>query len=99
MLDPGLEQYSANLLIHGNFSPAFRPFLEAKYVRVTATQQNTQPTFLSGSPLTATFSTTNPFLTQQARDTLNLITGGATDETATFAPDSGDECTHDSRNE
>lgn len=78
MLDPGLEQYSANLLMHGNFSPAFRPFLEAKYVRVTATQQSTQPTFLSGSPLTATFSTSNPFLTQQARDTLNLITGGAT---------------------
>ena len=77
MLDPGLEQYSANLLMHGNFSPAFRPFLEAKYVRVTATQQSTQPTFLSGSPLTATFSTSNPFLTQQARDTLNLITGGA----------------------
>ena len=77
MLDPGLEQYSANLLMHGDFSPAFRPFLEAKYVRVTATQENTQPTFLSGSPLIATFSINNPFLTQQARDTLNLITGGA----------------------
>ena len=44
---------------------------------MTATQQSTQPTFLSGSPLIATFSVNNPFLTQQARDTLNLITGGA----------------------
>lgn len=76
MLLPGLDRYSANLLLSGDISPAFQPFLEAKYVRVDATQTSTQPTFIA-SALNPIFSVNNPFLTQQARDTLNLITGGA----------------------
>lgn len=76
MLLPGLERISANLMVNGDFSSAFRPFVEAKFVRVVANQTSTQPTFIA-SGLNPIFSTTNPFLTQQAQDTLALITGGA----------------------
>ncbi len=83
-LDPGLERYSANLLAHYDFSPAFRPFVEAKYVRINADQEG-QPSFFQGS-LANFFATTdaqyaainelrcnNPFLTAQALTTLQSI--------------------------
>lgn len=76
MLLPGLERMAGNLLFHVEISPAFEPFLEAKYVRINATQQSTQPTFIASS-LNPIFSINNPFLTTQARDTLLTITGGA----------------------
>ncbi|WP_225421469.1 TonB-dependent receptor domain-containing protein [Sphingomonas parva] len=76
MLLPGLERYSANLLLNGDFGEGFQPFVEAKYVRVDANQTSTQPTFIA-SALNPIFSTSNPFLTAQARATLNVITGGA----------------------
>ncbi len=76
MLLPGLERVSGNLFLNADISPAFQPFLEAKFVRVVANQTSTQPTFIAGA-LNPIFSTSNPFLTQQARDTLALITGGA----------------------
>lgn len=76
MLIPGVTRYAANLLMSGDFSPAFQPFLEAKYVHIDAIQQSTQPTFIA-STLNPVFSVNNPFLTQQARDTLAVITGGA----------------------
>lgn len=76
MLLPGLERISTNLLFHVEISPAFEPFVEAKYVRINATQQSTQPTFIA-SALNPIFSIDNPFLTTQARDTLTAITGGA----------------------
>lgn len=76
MLLPGIERIAGNLLFNVEFSPAFNPFVEAKYVRVNATQQSTQPTFIA-SALNPIFSIDNPFLTQQARDTLLTITGGA----------------------
>jgi outer membrane receptor protein involved in Fe transport len=72
MLLPGLERISANLMLNGDFSSAFRPFLEAKFVRVIANQTSTQPTFIA-SGLNPIFSVNNPFLTQQARDTLAVI--------------------------
>jgi outer membrane receptor protein involved in Fe transport len=81
MLLPGLERYAANLYLRADLSPAVQPFLEATYVRVTATQTSGQPTFVNGGLLANVFSVNNPFLTPQTRDTLNLITGGA----ATFA--------------
>lgn len=84
MLLPGLERYNVNLLMSGDFSPAFRPYIEAKYVHVTATQQSTQPTFLSGSPLTNRFRLDNPFLSAQARATIATILGTNADD-ATFA--------------
>ncbi|UVI40422.1 TonB-dependent receptor domain-containing protein [Qipengyuania spongiae] len=80
MLLPGLERYAGNLLFNFEVSPAFRPFAEAKYVRIEANQTSTQPTFVAGA-LSPVFSTSNPFLTPQARAQLNLITGGA----ATFS--------------
>ena len=76
ILLPGIERIAGNLLFHFEVSPAFDPFIEAKYVRINATQQSTQPTFIASS-LNPIFSVNNPFLTQQARDTLAVITGGA----------------------
>ena len=74
MLLPGLERYAGNLLLNFEISPAFRPFAEAKYVRVNANQQSTQPTFVAGT-LNPVFSRNNPFLTEQARNTINTILG------------------------
>jgi outer membrane receptor protein involved in Fe transport len=76
MLEPGLERINTNLLVHANLSEAFKPFLEASYTRVIATQQSTQPTFISGT-INNVFSVNNPFLSQQAKDTLAVITNGA----------------------
>lgn len=73
-LDPKLERYSANLLAHFDFSPAFRPFIEAKYVRIYANQEG-QPSFWQGS-IPGFFgggvnlTCANPFLTAQAQATL-----------------------------
>ena len=78
MLQPGVERYATNLLLSGDFSTAFQPFLEAKYVRVNANQQSAQPTFIAGT-LSPTFSVSNPFLTAQARATLaTILAPGAT---------------------
>lgn len=76
MLLPGLERISGNLNAKFEVSDAFVPFVEAKFVRITANQTSTQPTFVN-SRLSPVFSINNPFLTQQARDTISLITGGA----------------------
>ena len=70
-LMPELDRYSVNLLAHFEVSPAFTPFVEAKYVRSDALSNNSGPffTLATGSPR-ENFFTTNPFLTDQAR---NLI--------------------------
>lgn len=78
MLQPGVERYSANLLLSADLSSLFNPFLEAKYVRVNSTQQSVQPSFIA-STLSPTFSVTNPFLTPAARATLaTILSAGAT---------------------
>jgi outer membrane receptor protein involved in Fe transport len=78
MLLPGNERIVGNLLINAEISPAIQPFLEAKFVRVEATQQSTQPTFTSGR-LSSTVSINNPFLSSQARDLLvQILAPGAT---------------------
>jgi outer membrane receptor protein involved in Fe transport len=46
-LDPSLKRYVANLLAHYDVSDAFRPFIEAKFVRVESFNQGT-PTFAQG---------------------------------------------------
>lgn len=79
-LVPQSERYSANLLVNFDVSTAFQPFLEAKYVRVDANQASPQATFVN-SRLSPTFSTSNAFLTPDARATLATITGNA----ATFS--------------
>ncbi|MFV3464637.1 hypothetical protein ACNJFH_21015, partial [Mycobacterium tuberculosis] len=77
MLQPKLERYSANILAHYDFSDAFKPFVEAKYVRIDALQEG-QPTFANN-----TFSINNPYLTDQARATLvSALAPGATTFTA-----------------
>ena len=75
-LIPASERYSTNLLMNFELSRAFQPFLEAKYVKITANQFSGQPTFVNGL-LSPTFSTNNAFLTPQARDTLLGVTGNA----------------------
>jgi len=74
MLLPGIERYVGNVFLNGNISPAFKPFVEASYVRINATQQNQQPTFTSSS-LNSTFSINNPFLTPAVRANLAQVLG------------------------
>jgi outer membrane receptor protein involved in Fe transport len=63
-LAPELDRKSINLLASFEVSEAFRPFVEAKYVRIDAIQEG-QATFFNN-----TFSIDNPFLNDQARATL-----------------------------
>jgi outer membrane receptor protein involved in Fe transport len=84
----GLDRYMANLLFSFEVAPAFRPFLEAKYVHVDAVQEG-QPSFFQGQ-LNTFFSGAfgipvpnircdNPFLTAQNITTLRGVglCGGA----------------------
>lgn len=68
-LDPGLERAAFNLLAHFDFSPAFRPFVEAKYVRINSEQAG-QPTFFNN-----TFSSANPYLTPANLALLRQVQG------------------------
>ena len=47
-LNPGYKRYAANLLAHFDVSPAFKPFIEAKYVRIDAIQEG-QATFFNNT--------------------------------------------------
>ncbi len=61
----GLKRYSFNLLAHYDVSDAFRPYIEAKYVRVNAIQEG-QPSFLNSGPQSvggAAIRCNNGFLT------------------------------------
>jgi outer membrane receptor protein involved in Fe transport len=50
-LMPNLERYSANLIGHFEISPAFVPFVEAKYVRANAQGSQSGPFFSQGQTL------------------------------------------------
>ncbi|MFN3675239.1 MAG: TonB-dependent receptor domain-containing protein [Sphingomonas pseudosanguinis] len=77
MLQPRMERASGNILAHFDISDAFKPFVEAKYVRIKSLQEG-QPTFANN-----TFSINNPYLTDQARATLQqALAPGATTFTA-----------------
>ncbi|WP_435202955.1 TonB-dependent receptor domain-containing protein [Qipengyuania sp. 902] len=71
-LAAGLERYTANILARFDVTDAFRPFVEAKYVRLEAIQEG-QPSFFVGGP---TYVGGNPlfcdnaFLNDQALGTL-----------------------------
>ncbi|MEA2998837.1 MAG: hypothetical protein QOH04_1379 [Sphingomonadales bacterium] len=55
---PALERMTGNILAHFDVSPAFKPFVEAKFVHIKA-QQEGQPSFFS--PIAATiFGSSNP---------------------------------------
>lgn len=68
-LYPKLDRYSANLIGHFEISPAFVPFIEAKYVRSDSLGSASGPFFfnggVTGSPREH-FYTNNPYLTSQA---------------------------------
>ncbi len=73
MLQPGLERYSGNFLSSYEVSEAFRPFIEAKYVRIESLQEG-QPTFHFN-----VFNTDNPFLNDASRAVLQQsLAPGAT---------------------
>lgn len=77
MLQPRIERFGGNLLAHFDVSDAFRPFVEAKWVRVQTLQEG-QPTFYNNS-----FSINNPYLSTQARNLLtSVLAPGATTFTA-----------------
>jgi outer membrane receptor protein involved in Fe transport len=82
MLSPGLERINTNIRLNFDVSSAFKPFLNAKYVHISNNQTSTQPTFINGT-LAPTFFLDNPFLTAQARSTIQTITG-TTSNTAGF---------------
>ncbi|MGQ0589064.1 MAG: TonB-dependent receptor domain-containing protein [Sphingosinicella sp.] len=73
-LAPGLERFAVNLLLNADISSAIQPFLEIKQVWITSQQTSTQPTFINAT-LNPVFRTDNPFLSQQARNTINQISG------------------------
>ncbi len=50
-LSPTLQRYSANLIAHFEVSPAFVPFIEAKYVRSEAQGSQSGPFFSQGATL------------------------------------------------
>lgn len=73
VLQAGLERYAANFLASYEISDAFRPFIEAKYVRIDAIQEG-QATFFNN-----TFSIDNPFLSATDRALLvSSLPDGAT---------------------
>ena len=81
-ISPGLSRYSINVLSHFDVSDAFKPYIEAKYVRLDALQEG-QPSFIQGG-LLGTFSCSNPFLSGQALGTLQSI-GRCATPASTFA--------------
>ncbi|MEA3030387.1 MAG: hypothetical protein QOG13_1712 [Sphingomonadales bacterium] len=58
MIAPGLDRYTANILMHFDVSDGFRPFLEAKYVHIFSRQES-QPSFFG--PVSGTFGLPTSF--------------------------------------
>ena len=81
-LSPNLDRYNINLIGHFEVSPAFVPFIEAKFSRTdTSGTGSSGPAFITGTALgdpaqfagyynRETTSINNPFLTPQARATI-----------------------------
>ncbi|SEM00595.1 TonB-dependent Receptor Plug Domain [Sphingomonas palmae] len=68
---PQLDRYAANLIGHFDVSDAFKPFIEAKYVRVDSVGLGgSGPAFFTGSTIDALYERPrldNPFLSADAR--------------------------------
>jgi len=75
---PKQDRYSANLIGHFTISPAFEPFVEAKFVRTNVLGSASGPFFfnggVTGSPREV-FYTDNPYLSAQARTFLTNYYG------------------------
>lgn len=79
MLQPGIERFNAYAAARYEFSPAFELFGDARFTKVIATQSSDQPQALSLSGVTSVFRIDNPYLTDQARETLrSILPDGAT---------------------
>jgi len=77
MLAAGLERYSVNLLSRYDVVDAFRPFIEAKFVHIEASQEG-QPSFWQGSipgffGAGSDLRCDNPYLSAQALATLKTL--------------------------
>ncbi|MCB2062664.1 MAG: TonB-dependent receptor [Novosphingobium sp.] len=73
-LRPRVDRINANLIAHFEVSPAFVPFVEAKYVRIKALNNNSGPFFVPAYGIES-FSTDNPFLTPQAAAFIRQVEG------------------------
>lgn len=73
MLQPGIERFNTYAAFRYEFSPAAEFFSDARYVRVKANQSSGQPQALSLAGVESVFNIDNPYLTEQARDTLARI--------------------------
>lgn len=70
VLQPRQDRYLVDMIGHYEFSPAFVPFVEAKYAHITTTGSTSGPAFFQGSTLDANLERPrldNPFLSPQAR--------------------------------
>ena len=84
-LIPRQDRYSANLIAHFEISPAFVPFVEAKYVRTEVLGSASGPFFFNGSSSPRErFYTDNPYLSAQARNFLTDYYGVAPDAHQAF---------------
>jgi outer membrane receptor protein involved in Fe transport len=75
---PTQNRYSANLIAHFEISPAFEPFVEAKFVRTDVLGSASGPFFFNGGvtgDARETFYTDNPYLSTQARTFLTNYYG------------------------
>jgi outer membrane receptor protein involved in Fe transport len=73
-LRPRVDRINANLIGHFEVSPAFVPFVEAKYVRVKALSNNAGPFFVPAYGI-ETFTTDNPYLNPQAEALIRQFEG------------------------
>ena len=72
---PGLKRFTANLLAHFDISDGFKPFIEAKYVRIRALQEG-QPSFFSTISSTLglpNLKCSNAFVTPSTLATLQSV--------------------------
>jgi len=70
-LQPALDRYAINLIGHFEVSPAFVPYVEAKYVRTDSLGSASGPAFINGGTLGDPREQPrldNPYLSQQAHD-------------------------------
>ncbi|CAN5491591.1 TonB-dependent receptor [soil metagenome] len=84
---PNQDRYSANLIGHFEISPAFEPFVEAKFVRTDVLGSASGPFFFNGGvtgDARETFYTDNPYLSAQARTFLTNYYGVGTNAHQNF---------------
>ncbi len=87
-LSPKLDRYSTNVIAHFEVSPAFVPFVEAKWVHTDSLSNASGPFFFSGGTTGSpreVFYTDNPYLNPQAREVISDYYGVSTTDVVPFA--------------